>query len=78
MIKLRRMGEEGMHGQEEKCIYSFGGELQPNRPLERFTHRLESKFKMDLEEIKWKGTDRWQTLRTWYSAYRFHKMGVIS
>jgi hypothetical protein len=52
-----------MHGQEEKCMYSFGGKLQTNRPLERFTHRLESKFKMDLEEIKWKGTDRFILVR---------------
>jgi len=27
-----------MHGQDEKCIHGFGGELQTNRPLERFTH----------------------------------------
>jgi hypothetical protein len=53
-----------MHGQEEKCIHSFGGELQKNRPLERFTYRLKSKFKMEghRQIHLTEGKDRWQTL----------------
>jgi hypothetical protein len=46
-----------MHGQGEKYIYGFGGELQMNRPLERFTCRLEGMFKMNLEKTRWKATD---------------------
>ena len=49
----------GMHGQEEKCIHSFGGgtpNKQTNKPLERFRHRFDGMFKMDLDEIRWKGT----------------------
>jgi hypothetical protein len=53
----------GVHGQEEKCIYGFRVELQTNRPLERFTHRLEGMFKIDLEEIRWRGADRFILLR---------------
>jgi len=76
-----------MHGQEKKCIHSFGGELQTNRPVERFTHRLEGKFKKDLEEIRWKGADRFILLRgrtggrlceLGTGPNRLHKMGVIS
>jgi hypothetical protein len=49
--------------QEKKCIQGFRVELQTNRPLEGFTHRLKGMLKIDLEETRWKGTDRFILLK---------------
>jgi len=43
----------GMYGREERCIQSFGGKHQVNRPLEKPRHTREGNIKMDLEEVGW-------------------------
>ena len=53
-------GHVARTGKETHTWFWWGN---PNRHLERFTHRLEGKFKMDLEEIRWQGTDRFILLK---------------
>jgi hypothetical protein len=46
-----------MHGEEEKCIKGFVGELERKNQLGRHRRRWEDNIRMDLRELGWGGVD---------------------
>jgi hypothetical protein len=49
--------------EDRRCAYGIlVGRPDGNRPLERPSYRWEYNIKMDLQEVGWRGMDRWQEL----------------
>jgi hypothetical protein len=71
---MNEMGKAcGMYGGEERCMQSFDGKPDGNRPLGRPGHRWEDNIKLDLRVTGWvrgsmdwielvQDRDRWQTV----------------
>jgi hypothetical protein len=45
------------HGEEEKCVQSFGGRLEGKRLLESSRRRWEDNIKIDPQEAGFRGVD---------------------